>query len=814
MLKTGDIINERYEIKEQIGLGGNGVIYKAYHLNMKKDVALKLIKNASAEELENRSEIDLIKNLKNKYLPIFYDFVHTDTEVYTVMEFIDGHDIKKLMDMGRNFSEEEIIKYGKQLCEAVNELHSQRPPIIHGDIKPANVMLTAAGNICLIDFNISAIVHGSKASAKGYSKDYAAPEQTFTSNNYKCYVETPIEDEFHEETRFLFNNGTEKKETLTKTLIDEKQISDDGLNKMQAFIDCRTDIFGIGAVLYYMVTGYPPINGKPDFSEVKISPKIRGIITKAMSPDPADRYKTAGEMEAAFDSNKVEKVKVSKTSSYKKSITGIACAAVILAAAAAGIIAITGKDKSGDAADTAVIIADSSDIMTVPASTAADATAEEIPIENDTPAAEGYFRFCTPNYRIDVYKDYIKCVEKENDPLNDHIALQYCLDENTFSYLSIDYLNNAVDSKSGYDIDVAGFLSEWVSRTLDVNEYTPNEYQVIDEHTETINGKECTFLEINYYIDQKDDIIDNTFCTSFLIYGFVQERDICIVSMYGTTMDAYGTRYDESLWNRKYMTGLYKVVDTLEMGNYLDPNKITICGDTYPSSVKSLSLSCKEVKDEDIFALSYFKELEKLDLSGTDISDISAVSSLTALECIDLSNTNVKKIDALKNCDLLKMLNISNTKTNSLYGINTGALEYLDLSGTDVEYLGLDFELSKLKGLILGDRVSEYEITKLTEYGINELEILALDGMIINEWTAKELNKLPKVKRLFLTDVGLDKPEYFENLPVTEELYVGGNGLTDIDIETIKGYLGNGCKIFSDDNYDVNYPPYNFPEIN
>lgn len=225
MFKSGYLINERYEIKEQVGSGGGGIIYKAYDMNMQKDVAVKLIKNASTEALENRNEIDLMKNLKSKYLPVFYDFVQNDGEVYTVMEYIDGHDIKRLMDMGKSFNENEIVKCGVQLCEAVGELHSKRPPIIHGDIKPANVMLTPAGDVCLIDFNISAIMQGNKAAIKGYSKEYAAPEQ-FTSKNYKQYIEKPIDDEFHEETRFLLNETAGKSDTYTSTLLDNEKGSE------------------------------------------------------------------------------------------------------------------------------------------------------------------------------------------------------------------------------------------------------------------------------------------------------------------------------------------------------------------------------------------------------------------------------------------------------------------------------------------------------------------------------------------------------------------------------------------------------------
>lgn len=129
MFKTGDIIDGRYEIKEQIGSGGGGVVYKAYHLAMKKDVAIKLIKNVSSDNLENRAEIDLMKNLKSKYLPIFYDFIESDGNVYTVMEFIDGHDIKSLSEMGRRFDESTIIRSGIQLCCAAEELHLSILPL-------------------------------------------------------------------------------------------------------------------------------------------------------------------------------------------------------------------------------------------------------------------------------------------------------------------------------------------------------------------------------------------------------------------------------------------------------------------------------------------------------------------------------------------------------------------------------------------------------------------------------------------------------------------------------------------------------------
>ena len=302
MFKTGDIIDGRYEIKEQIGAGGGGTVYKAYDKSMRMDVAIKLVKDLllTSSELEVRTEVDLIKRLKHKYLPTVYNFVESDNAVYMVMEYIDGHDIKALSDMGRTFNEDTIIRCGIQICEALDELHSQKPPIIHGDIKPSNIMLTPADNICLIDFNISSVMKGNKAILHGYSKGYAAPEQTYTRNGYKQLVEKPVVDEYHEETRYLFDETS----AGATTMLDPAVLPNDSMGQGPAYIDVRTDIYGVGAVLYFMLTGYAPVGGNVDFTDIKVSKKLRNIILKAMAPQPYDRFMTAAEMKKALESDK------------------------------------------------------------------------------------------------------------------------------------------------------------------------------------------------------------------------------------------------------------------------------------------------------------------------------------------------------------------------------------------------------------------------------------------------------------------------------------------------------------------------------
>lgn len=103
-----------------------------------------------------------------------YDFIEADGKVYTVMEYVEGSSLKTLPDSGKRFSKREVYDYTRQLCEAAAYLHSRRPPIIHSDIKPANIMLTPDGNICLIDYNISLMLG---ESAVGVSDGYSPPEQ-------------------------------------------------------------------------------------------------------------------------------------------------------------------------------------------------------------------------------------------------------------------------------------------------------------------------------------------------------------------------------------------------------------------------------------------------------------------------------------------------------------------------------------------------------------------------------------------------------------------------------------------------------------
>ena len=176
MFEKGQLLDNKYRVESHIGTGGGGIVYKAYHISMDRYVAIKQIKSEVRGVLNDNGEARILKDLKNDYIPSVYDFITDGGEVYTVMEFVEGQSFEQLIGSGRKFSQKRLLKFARQLCEAVAYLHSRKPPIVHSDIKPANIMLTPEDNICLIDYNISLIVDGNESTV-GISEGYSPPEQ-------------------------------------------------------------------------------------------------------------------------------------------------------------------------------------------------------------------------------------------------------------------------------------------------------------------------------------------------------------------------------------------------------------------------------------------------------------------------------------------------------------------------------------------------------------------------------------------------------------------------------------------------------------
>lgn len=301
MSKSGDILNQTYQIVEKIGEGGNGIVFLAKHLRLQKKVVIKKVKNESAVKHNLRKEADILKNLHHQYLPQVYDFFDEGNDIYTVIDFIPGRDMEYYVERGMKFHEKQILTWLRQLAEALEYLHSQNPPIIHSDIKPSNIMIRPDGDICLIDFNVS-MSEGS-GNISGFSRRYASPEQV-----------------------------------IRKKLMDENG------NYQNIVIDERSDIYSLGISMYCLLTGKKPPIGKramklPGDMQLAYSPWLLGMIDTMLQLNPAKRYSSA-----AAILNDLAKIK-KKDKTYKSllwvqriiSIAGICFLAVGIVVASAGI---------------------------------------------------------------------------------------------------------------------------------------------------------------------------------------------------------------------------------------------------------------------------------------------------------------------------------------------------------------------------------------------------------------------------------------------------------------------------------------------
>lgn len=333
------VIAGTYELKEKIGAGGGGVVYLGRHIRLDKPVVLKADKRTLSIGTETlRREVDLLKGLSHTYIPQVYDFVQEDGVVYTVMDYIEGESLDKLIARRQLPGQAELIDWACQLLEALVYLHG-RPPygILHGDIKPANIMRRPNGDMCLIDFNIALALGEDGAVKVGFSRGYASPEHYgadylvshqsaagvnsqfkgssfFRSGRQREGAEKTLQEDGSESTLVL-EAGAEK----TQLLEEAKNVSGSASSANGAsvsrssssktsgsrgiLLDVRSDIYSLGATLYHLISGRKPAQDarevEPLGKEV-CSVAVSAILQKAMAPQPDDRYQTAQEMLMAF----------------------------------------------------------------------------------------------------------------------------------------------------------------------------------------------------------------------------------------------------------------------------------------------------------------------------------------------------------------------------------------------------------------------------------------------------------------------------------------------------------------------------------
>ncbi|PZW24654.1 WD40 repeat protein [Thermosporothrix hazakensis] len=189
LLEPQHELKQRYTILAKVGSGGFGAVYKAMDAQFgNRVVAIKEMSqsNLNAKDVQAafeafQRESLLLANLNHPNLPRIYDQFTDTGRSYLVMDFIDGETLEARLQHihGKRLPVEKVLEISLQLCDVLDYLHTRQPPIIFRDLKPANVMLTPAGHLYLIDFGIARHFKPGKAkdtTALG-STGYAAPEQ-------------------------------------------------------------------------------------------------------------------------------------------------------------------------------------------------------------------------------------------------------------------------------------------------------------------------------------------------------------------------------------------------------------------------------------------------------------------------------------------------------------------------------------------------------------------------------------------------------------------------------------------------------------
>lgn len=254
MTKIGTVIDGKYEILKEIGRGGMSVVYLAMDKHLNKQWAVKEIKKNSKgknDEIVVNSllaEANMMKRLDHPALPRIVDIIDNGITIYVIMDYIEGESLDKILAEFGVQAEETVIGWAKQLCDALSYLHSQKPPIIYRDMKPANVMLKPEGNIKIIDFGI----------AREYKEQSLADTTVLGTKGY-----APPEQ---------YSGQT----------------------------DPRSDIFALGMTMHHLLTGVDPRGGEvyapvrqwnPDLSE-----GIELIINKCVEPAAENRYQNCAEL--------------------------------------------------------------------------------------------------------------------------------------------------------------------------------------------------------------------------------------------------------------------------------------------------------------------------------------------------------------------------------------------------------------------------------------------------------------------------------------------------------------------------------------
>ena len=263
-LPNQTLLYRRYRILAELGRGGMGAVYRAHDENLGVDVAIKENLFVSPEFAQQfRREAVLLASLRHPNLPRVTDhFVIPDQGQYLVMDYIAGDDAReRLVARNAPLPEAEVLRWARDILDALIYLHGLPQPVVHRDIKPGNVKITPEGRAVLVDFGLAKLhvdAQETAAGAKALSPGFSPPEQY-------------------------------------------------GAGRTEP----RSDLYAVGATLYTLLTGQPPPDSLERALGLKalialrvinpaVSPETAAAIERALALKPEGRFASAAVFLAAL----------------------------------------------------------------------------------------------------------------------------------------------------------------------------------------------------------------------------------------------------------------------------------------------------------------------------------------------------------------------------------------------------------------------------------------------------------------------------------------------------------------------------------
>jgi eukaryotic-like serine/threonine-protein kinase len=256
------VLGNRYQLQERLGSGGMAMVYRAQDLMLERTVAVKILRRdfSHSEEFRQRfrQEAKAAANLSHPNIVTIHDFGIDTNQLFIVMEYVPGTDIKSLLKQRGKFPISQAVDLMIQACAGIGYAH--RAGLVHCDIKPQNLLVTPDNRLKVLDFGIAralaTISPDEQSDVVWGSPLYFSPEQAVGN------APSPA-----------------------------------------------SDVYSLGVVLYEMLTGQTPFTGKTSEELVRqhrdslppsprkftpaIPPALENILLKVLSKEPSARYRTA-----------------------------------------------------------------------------------------------------------------------------------------------------------------------------------------------------------------------------------------------------------------------------------------------------------------------------------------------------------------------------------------------------------------------------------------------------------------------------------------------------------------------------------------